>query len=112
MSIQALEQFVSTDVLTKDLAAKYLTLYLGEADWKEKIDQLFVVQKKKLGDDKAKEFVKKSIACACLSPIINKSAIPDEKHVLLFWVSGWPQFNERDWFSLFKDVLKTDIQIE
>ena len=112
MSIQALEQFVSTDVLTKDLAAKYLTLYLGEADWKEKIDQLFVVQKKKLGDDKAKEFVKKSIACACLSPIINKSAIPDEKHVLLFWVSGWPQFNERDWFSLFKDVVKTDIQIE
>ena len=40
MSIQALEQFVTTDVLTKDLAAKYLTLYLGEADWKEKIDQL------------------------------------------------------------------------
>jgi hypothetical protein len=112
MSIQALEQFVTTDVLTKDLAAKYLTLYLGEADWKEKIDQLFVVQKKKLGEDKAKDFVKKSIACACLSPVINKSAIPDEKHVLLFWVSGWPQFNERDWFGLFRDVLKADIQIE
>ena len=112
MSTQELEQFVTTDVLTKDLAAKYLTLYLGESEWKDKIDQLFVVQKKKLGEDKAKDFVKKSIACACLSPVINKSAIPDEKHVLLFWVSGWPQFNERDWFGLFKDVLKADIQIE
>lgn len=112
MSIQALEQFVTSDVLTKDLAAKYLTLYLGEAEWKEKIDQLFIVQKKKLGEDKAKDFIKKSIACACLSPVINKSAIPDEKHVLLFWVSGWPQFNERDWFGLFRDVVKADIQIE
>jgi hypothetical protein len=112
MSTQELEQFVTTDVLTKALAAKYLTLYLGESEWKDKIDQLFVVQKKKLGEDKAKDFVKKSIACACLSPVINKSAIPDEKHVLLFWVSGWPQFNERDWFVLFRDVLKADIQIE
>ena len=47
MSTQELEQFVTTDVLTKDLAAKYLTLYLGESEWKDKIDQLFVVQKKK-----------------------------------------------------------------
>ena len=60
----------------------------------------------------AKEFVKKSVACACLSPVINKSAIPEENHVLLFWVSGWPQFNERDWLSLFKDTIKTDMQIE
>jgi hypothetical protein len=112
MSIQLLEQFVNSNSLTVDLADKYLTLYLGESDWPEKITQLWSVQKKKLGEDKAKEFVKKSIACACLSPIVNKSAIPQENHVLLFWVSGWPQFNERDWLSLLKDTIKTDIQIE
>jgi hypothetical protein len=112
MSIQLLEQFVANNALTVELADKYLTLYLGESDWPEKLAQLWSVQKKKLGEDKAKEFIKKSVACACLSPVINKSAIPEEKHVLLFWVSGWPQFNERDWLSLFKDTIKTDMQIE
>lgn len=112
MSIQLLEQFVVNNSLTVELADKYLKLYLGESDWPEKLAQLWSVQKKKIGEDKAKEFIKKSVACACLSPIVNKSAIPEEKHVLLFWVSGWPQFNERDWLSLFKDTIKTDIQIE
>lgn len=112
MSIQLLEQFVNTNSLTVELADKYLTLYLGEADWPEKLGQLWAVQKKKIGEDKAKDFVKKSVACACLSPVVNKSAIPTENHVLLFWVSGWPQFNERDWLSLFRDTIKSDIQIE
>jgi len=112
MSIQLLEQLVNENILSTALAEKYLTIYLGEAQWAEKISQLWTVQKKKQGEEKAKEFIKKSIACACLSPLINKSAIPEENHVLLFWVSGWPQFNERDWFALFKDIIKTDMQIE
>lgn len=112
MSIQLLEQFVETNVLTVDLADKYLTLYLGEADWKEKLAQLWTVQSKKLGEDKARDFVKKSVACACLTTVINKSTIPDENHVLLFWVSGWPQFHERDWYELFKETVKSDIQVE
>jgi hypothetical protein len=112
MSIQLLEQFVANGALSVELADKYLTLYLGEADWPEKLGQLWTVQKRKLGEEKAKDFIKKSVACACLSPIINKSTIPDENHVLLFWVGGWPQFNERDWFVLFKETVKSDIQIE
>ena len=112
MSIQLMEQLLTNNSLSLDLAEKYLTLYLGEAAWQEKISQLWTVQRKKLGDEQAKEFIKKSVACACLSPVINKSAIPEENHVLLFWVSGWPQFNERDWFSIFKDVVKNDIEIE
>lgn len=112
MSIQLMEQLVEDNALTVELAEKYLTLYLGEADWQEKLGQLWSVQKKKLGEDKAKEFVKKSVACACLSPVINSAAIPEQNHVLLFWVSGWAQFNERDWFGLFKDVVKNDIDIE
>jgi len=112
MSTQPLEEFVRSGILTVELANKYLTIYLGESDWPEKLAQLWSVQKKKLGDDKAKEFIKKSIACACLSPIVNKSPIPAENHVLLFWVSGWPQFNERDWFVLFRETVKEDIRIE
>ena len=113
MSIQSIETLANEGTLSFDIAEKYLNIYLGEADWKEKISQLWTVQKRKLGDEqKAKDFVKKSVACACLSPVINKSAIPDEKHVLLFWVSGWPQFNERDWFDLFRNVAKNDIVID
>lgn len=113
MSIQSIETLANDGTLSFDIAEKYLNIYLGEADWKEKISQLWTVQKRKLGDEqKAKDFVKKSVACACLSPVINKSAIPDEKHVLLFWVSGWPQFNERDWFDLFRNVAKNDILID
>lgn len=113
MSIQSIEALASNGTLSFDVAEKYLTIYLGEADWKEKIGQLWTVQKKKLGDEqKAKDFIKKSVACACLSPIINKNAIPDEKHAMLFWVSGWPQFNERDWFELFRGIAKKDLEIE
>jgi len=113
MYIQSAEALVSEGVMSFDLAEKYLNIYIGEADWKEKISQLWTVQKRKLGDEqKAKEFIKKSVACACLSPMINKSAIPEEKHVLLFWVSGWPQYNERDWFQTFREVVQKDIQIE
>jgi hypothetical protein len=113
MYIQSLDAVVQDGTVSFDVAEKYLSLYIGDSNWKEKIGQLWSVQKKKLKDDSlAKDFVKKSIACACLSPIINKVAIPDEKHVLIFWVSGWPQFNERDWFSLFQEVIKKDIEIE
>ena len=78
MSIQSIEALATNGALSFDVAEKYLTIYLGEADWKEKIGQLWTVQKRRLGDEqKAKDFIKKSVACACLSPIINKSAIPD-----------------------------------
>lgn len=113
MSIQSLEALVNDGTLSSEVAEKYLTLYIGEANWKEKIGQLWTTQQRKIkDDDKAKEFVKKSVACTCLSPLFNKVNIPEEKHVLLFWVSGWPQFNERDWFSAFRDIVKKDIEIE
>lgn len=113
MSIQSVESLALNGTMSFDLAEKYLSIYIGEADWKEKIGQLWTVQKKKIGDEqKAKDFIKKSVACACLSPIINKAVIPDEKHVLLFWVSGWPQFNERDWFELLREIAKKDLEIE
>lgn len=113
MSIQSIEALANDGTLSFDVAEKYLTIYLGEADWKEKIGQLWTVQKRKIQDEqKTKDFVKKSVACACLSPIINKVNIPDEKHVMLFWVGGWPQFNERDWFDLLKSIAAKDLEIE
>jgi hypothetical protein len=113
MYIQSLEAVVNEGTVSFDVAEKYLSIYIGNADWKEKISQLWNVQSKKNKDENnVKEFVKKSIACACLSPVVNRASIPEEKYPLLFWVSGWAQFHERNWFSLFQEVIKKDIEIE
>ena len=40
MSIQSIEALATNGALSFDVAEKYLTIYLGEADWKEKIGQL------------------------------------------------------------------------
>jgi hypothetical protein len=113
MSIQSLEAVVSEGTLSFDVAERYLTIYLGEADWKDKITSLWNLQKKKHSDIvTAKDMVKKAVACACLIPVLEKASIPEDNHQLLFWVTAWAQFKEKDWFSLFQDVIKNDIIIE
>lgn len=104
---------VNDGTLPLDIAEKYLSLYLGECDWSSKITYLWTSQRKKFKDeDSAKEYVKKSIACACLCPVHNKVSVPEDKSSLLFWVSGWPLFNEKKWFKLFQEVVAKDIEIE
>lgn len=113
MSIQSMKAVVEEGTMPLEIAEKYLGLYIGECDWNSKISYLWSTQRKKFKDeDSAKEYVKKSVSCACLTLIYNKTPIPEDKSSLLFWVGGWPQFNERDWFSLLKDVIKKDIEID
>jgi len=113
MSIQSMTTVVEDGTMPLDVAEKYLSLYIGECDWNSKIAYLWSTQKKKFKDeDSAKEYVKKSVACACLTLIYNKTAIPEDKSSLLFWVGGWPQFNERDWFSIFREIIKKDLEID
>jgi hypothetical protein len=33
-------------------------------------------------------------------------------HLILFWCPTWNQYKEKDWFSLLRDVVKKDIQIQ
>lgn len=33
-------------------------------------------------------------------------------HLILFWCPTWNQYREKDWFSLLKDVVKKDIEIQ
>lgn len=113
MSIQSMQTVIQDGTMPLDVAEKYLNLYIGECDWASKISYLWTTQKKKFKDENsAKEYVKKSIACTCLTPTYTKTVIPEDKSSLLFWVSGWPSFNERDWFKIFKDVVAKDIEID
>jgi len=76
------------------------------------IGDLWSVSIKKIPDqDLAKDYMKKAIACTVLLPFKEGTEIPDQPSKLLFWCTGWKQFNKEDWFSMFLDVLKEDIEI-
>lgn len=112
MSIQDLEKVINDNAIPVDVAKKYLNLFLGECDWEKPILRLWDISgSKKLNNEDRKLFVKKSISCAALISYVEKTTIPDLPENLLFWCSGWAQFNERDWFQMFQDFVKKDIEI-
>lgn len=90
-----------------DTACRYLSLYLGEADWKTQIERL---SRSKYVH--SQEDTKKIIAAAVMLPTFDKYSITDPPENLLHWVGGYGQFKERDWLQLFKDQMKKDAEIE
>jgi len=112
MSIQDLEKIVNDGSIPLDVAEKYLTLFLDKYDWKKSIQRLWDISgSKKLNDEDRKLFIKKSISCAVLITYVEKTTIPELPENLLFWCSGWAQFNEKDWFKMFQELVKEDIRI-
>ena len=112
MSLDLLEKVINEDTIPLDVAEKYLTIFLGPTDWKKNINKLWEISSSKSKDiDSRKYFVKKAISCAALLPYTEKSQVPSPPENLLFWCTAWVQFNERDWFDLFKKVITEDIEI-
>lgn len=112
MSNDTLHKVVTEDTIPLDVAEKYLTLFLGKGDWVKTISRLWEIsQSKNPNLEDRKLFMKRSISCATLLNYIEKSNIPDTPENLLFWCAGWKQFNDRDWFELYKDLVKEDIKI-
>lgn len=112
MSLDLLEKVINEDTIPLDVAEKYLTIFLGPTDWKKNINKLWEISSSKSKDiDSRKYFVKKGISCAILLPYTEKSQVPSPPENLLFWCTAWVQFNERDWFDLFKKVVNEDIEI-
>lgn len=113
MSIEGLNKVIEENVLPIDIAEKYLSIYVGEEDWKKHINKLWSnLENKNKNPELSKEQIKNIISCATLLPTIEKMNIPDPPYLLLFWCTGWAQLHERDWFSLFQDVVKKDILIQ
>jgi hypothetical protein len=112
MSNDTLQKVIDDHTIPLDVAEKYLTLFLGQANWQKAISKLWEVSGSKNKDiDQRKLFVKKSISCATLISYVDKANIPEVPENLLFWCSGWVQFNERDWFKMYQDLVKQDIEI-
>lgn len=98
--------------LPVEVADKYLKLYVANIDWAPHIGTLWSNALKKYGNETvAKDHVKKAIACATILPLVEKTSIPNPPSNLLFWCTGWKQFNEQDWFDLFISILKEDLVI-
>lgn len=112
MSLEDVKTAIEQNTLPVSVAEKYLRLYVADIDWTPHLGTMWESSKKKLGSENlAREHVKKAVGCATILPLLEKTPIPDAPHQLLFWCTGWRQFNEQDWFKLFLDVLKEDVEI-
>jgi len=105
-------EVVNEGALPIDVAQKYLSLYISDIDWKPHISQLWNNGLKKFRNETvAKDYVKKAVACATILPLTQKISIPEVPSNLLFWCTGWKQFDENDWFDIFQSVVKEDVEI-
>lgn len=112
MSFADLKEAIETKALSIDIAQKYLKLYIADIDWVPHITTLWSqAQKKQKDESAARDHVKRAISCATLLPMTDGSTIPDPPSNLLFWCTGWKQFNQQDWFADFLDVLTEDIEV-
>ena len=98
--------------ITKEIAVKYLNLYVGDSDWSKHIDTLWARLSKKHDETQAKILLKKTIACATMLPVYDRTKIPDNPENLLFWCPTYQQFSETDWTEIFLDIVNKDEQIE
>lgn len=112
MATPEVRKSIEEKTLPIDLADKYLKLYVANIDWKPHIVSLWGNALKKNGNENvAKEYVKKTIACATILPLVEKTNIPDPPSNLLFWCTGWKQFNQQEWFDILIDIFKEDVLI-
>lgn len=103
---------LENDVLSIDLADKYLKIYVADIDWKPHIAQLWNNSLKKNGNETvAKDYIKRAISCATILPLVEKTQIPDPPSNLLFWCTRWKQFEQDDWFDILKSIVKEDVEI-
>jgi len=112
VSLEDIKTVVEDGSLPVAIAEKYLKLYVANIDWQPHIINLWKNASSKFSNqDLAKDHMKKAIACATILPLLEKTPIPDPPSNLLFWCTGWRQFNEQNWFELFQEVIKEDILI-
>jgi len=110
--IEETKKAIEQKTLPIEIADKYLKLYVANINWEPHISDLWNISVKKFSNQElAKEHVKKAISCTILLPFKDGTEIPDQASKLLFWCTAWKQFNKEDWFNIFLNILKEDIDI-
>jgi len=112
MSLDDLKKVVEQDIIPMDVAEKYLNIFVATVDWKYHIRSLWNSSGKKMPtEEQRKNHVKKAISCATLISYEEGTTIPNPPENILFWCTGWEQFNKKDWFLDYKKNIKNDIEI-
>lgn len=112
MSLDNLRRVIEEQTIPIEVAEKYLTIFVGKADWQYHIKALWNSSAKKISDQEQRKLhVKKAISCATLIPYLEGTTIPTPPENILFWCTGWEQFNKKDWFGEYIKNVKNDIDI-
>jgi len=112
MSMKEIEEAISSNSLPLSVAEKYLKLYIADINWSEHIAARWKNSMNKFSNEtEAKDHIKRAVACATILPLVENTPIPDPPSNLLFWCTAWKQFYRDDWFKIFIDVLKEDLEI-
>lgn len=101
--------------LPKAVACDYLRLYLAEIEWDPHIDKLYAqLRRQYRNPEELSQAMRKRICCAMLlrakQPTVPLDAENPES--LLFRVKSFHQYNDEEWFTLFQNVVKRDLEIQ
>lgn len=107
------DKVLKENQITRTVAEKLLTLYVGEADWWPNVGQLYKRLERKHGTDAAKPLIRKAVSFTILLPAFDRTTKIDRENPsnLLFWGVSYHQFDSRDWFAELKKVIRRDQQI-
>lgn len=99
--------------LSLEEALKYLKIYNADIDWSLHLSRLNSKFQYKISDpQERKAFIRKIIACTILLPTYDKWRITDPPENLLYGVSSFDQFNDRDWVAELFKIIEEDKDIE
>lgn len=109
-----LTRVVKEGVLPGSVAARYLTMYLGPANWPEHMSSVWT--RYQTGDgrvtgDALIDKMRQTISCAVLLPAHDRARLDERPENILHRCSQWEEFRQRDWFGEFQQVVARDVQI-
>ena len=114
MDSQVLRSVVENDELKGEVSNKYLKLYVADINW---IPHLVLlrerVQRKIRLPQELRRELRKIVGCAILLPAQDRHLVIDSERPqnLLFRVSSFHQYRERDWFQALQQVIKRDLEV-
>lgn len=109
-TVEQLRKVATGNTMVLEVASKYLTTYVGSADWERHIGIMHGrLQKKGKVDE-----LRNAVAFAVLLPAHDRSTRIDPEHPenLLYHGMSFQQYPTKDWFAALQDVIKRDIEID
>lgn len=114
MTREDLEKVIQDNALPINVASEYLRLYVAEIEWDTPIQRLYKRVQGKHDANSLPKVMRRILSCAILLRAFEPSVPLDSSNPdsLLFRVSTYHQFKEKDWFEQLQLVIKKDLAIQ